>query len=176
MHLGKPHFLGQHSHENIILLLRRHILVLLWALFPALFLAAVIIIGYRYLPQFFPILTEYPYIHYFLLGMNVFTLYVLGFAFLIWMDWYLDVWILTNERVVDIKQTGLFGRDVSEFKLDRIQDVTVHAKGVFPTIFNYGDVRIQTAGEKIEFIFEQVPGPYKAKDEILKTAHYFKPL
>lgn len=176
MYFGTAHFLGQHPQEKIILLLRRHFLVLLGSLIPAFFLAGAIFLGYRFIPRYISILAEEPYHDFFLLGMNVFSLYVIGFAFLLWMDWYLDAWILTNERIIDIKQTGLFGRDVSEFKLDRIQDVTVHAKGVFPTIFNYGDVRIQTAGEKVDFIFEQVPSPYKVKDTILKVAHQSNPV
>lgn len=163
--------MGQHNHENIKLLLRRHLIVLILSLFPAIFLGAMIYFGYRFLPQNISILSESPYYEYFLLVVNILTLYDLGFAFLILMDWYLDVWILTDERIIDIEQTGLFGRNVSEFKLDRIQDITVHAKGILETIFNYGDVRIQTAGEKVEFIFAQVPNPYAAKDIILKTAH-----
>lgn len=176
MHLGKNHFLGQHEHENIKLLLRRHIVVLVINLLPALFLAAIIYLGYRFLPQNFSIIAESPYYEYFLLVINILTLYDLGFMFLVWMDWYLDVWILTEERIVDIEQMGLFGRNVAEFKLDRIQDVTVHSKGILETVFNYGDVRIQTAGEKEEFIFEQVPSPYAAKDIILKAAQETKPV
>lgn len=176
MHLGKNHFLGQHEHENIKLLLRRHIVVLIINLIPALFLAVIIYLGYRFLPQNFSIIAESPYHEYFLLVINILALYNIGFIFLVWMDWYLDVWILTEERIVDIEQMGLFGRNVAEFKLDRIQDVTVHAKGILETIFNYGDVRIQTAGEKEEFVFEQVPGPYAAKDIILKAAQESKPV
>lgn len=177
MHLGTNHFLGQHNEEKIILLLRRHFLVLLGHLFPVIFLAGIIFAGYIFLPMYISALSERIYQGYFFLALNVLSLYTLGFTFLIWMDWYLDVWIVTNERIVDIIQSGLFGRDVSEFRLDRIQDVTVHAKGIFATIFNYGDVRIQTAGgEKVEFVFEQVPNPYATKDMVLKAAHLNKPL
>lgn len=176
MHLGESHFAGQHGHENIKLLLRKHILVLLFSLLPSIFLIILAIVAYVAAPFLFPDVLQSPYYEYFLLVLNLFVLYSVGLAFLTWMDWYLDVWILTEERIVDIKQAGLFARDVSELELNRVQDVTVQARGVFSTVFNYGNVQIQTAGEKLEFLFEQVPNPYATKDAIIKAAHNYKPL
>lgn len=170
MHLDTNHFVGQHEHENIKLLLRRHILVLIWNLVPPVVLGVIIITANIFLPLVFPNLSESAIRDFFPLAINVFSLFAIGLTFLIFMDWYLDVWILTNERIVDIEQKGLFNRHVSEFEFFRIQDVTVEAKGVFATLFNFGNIRIQTAGERVEFIFSQVSSPYSVKDRILKEA------
>jgi uncharacterized membrane protein YdbT with pleckstrin-like domain len=91
---------------------------------------------------------------------------MLLFTFTWWTDNYLDVWTLTNERIINREQKGLFNRVVSELELIRIQDITVEQKGFLATILGYGNVYIQTAGEMERFIFEQVPHPYKISKAI----------
>lgn len=88
--------------------------------------------------------------------------------FVIWTDYYLDILILTNLRVVNIDQRGLFSRKVSTFKLHRIQDVSVDVHGIIPTLLGFGKVHIQTAGESQKFVISGIPHPYKTKSEILK--------
>lgn len=102
-----------------------------------------------------------------LLLLFLYFLAIWQILFLTLADYYLDTWIITDHRVLDIQQLGLFRRDVSELRLSKIQDVNVKVKGLFPTFFNYGDVIIQTAGAVPEFKFKQIPNPYKVKDKIL---------
>ena len=59
---------------------------------------------------------------------------------------------------------------MAEQRLYRIQDVTSEVKGVLPTIFKYGNIYIQTAGEIERFIFEQIPNPDQIRDYIIKLA------
>lgn len=87
---------------------------------------------------------------------------------LIWIDYYLDAWIITSERIVNIEQKGLFVRHVSELKLQNIQDVTTEVEGLIPTVLNYGEVHIQTAAEQTRFLFRNVPDPYAIKGEIMR--------
>ena len=86
----------------------------------------------------------------------------------IWTNYYLDVWIVTNKRIIDIEQYGLFSRDVSEFRLDRIQDVTIEVKGILPTLLHFGNIHVQTAGETHKFIIKNVPKPYRVRDVLIK--------
>jgi len=67
--------------------------------------------------------------------------------------------VLTNLHIIEVKQTGLFGQEVSKLGLDHVEDVTGRRVGFWPTILNYGDVLVQTAGEKDEFLIERVPRP-----------------
>lgn len=87
--------------------------------------------------------------------------------FVIWTNFHLDVWIITNKRIIDVEQHNLFSRDVSEFRLDHIQDVTVEVKGILPTLLHFGDIHVQTAGESREFVISKIPRPYKVKDIII---------
>ena len=86
----------------------------------------------------------------------------------IWTDYYLDVWVVTNKRVIDVDQHGLFNRKVSDTRLDLIQDITVDIPGIFATFIGYGDILMQTAGKDQEFILKEVAKPNKLKEVILK--------
>ena len=95
-------------------------------------------------------------------------------AFLFWMDHYLDVWIITNERVIDVEQHGLFRRETSEFGIDKVQDITVEVPHMIATFLKYGNLRIQTAGER-SFTIKDVPNIYEIKktimDQVTKRGH-----
>lgn len=82
-------------------------------------------------------------------------------------DHYLDNWIVTTERIINIEQQGLFSRVVSTLHLNQIQDVTSETKGFFATILNYGNVYIQTAGTRERFNFKAVHDPEEIKQAII---------
>jgi uncharacterized membrane protein YdbT with pleckstrin-like domain len=60
--------------------------------------------------------------------------------------WRMNVVALTNHRVIDIDQRGLFERRVAEAALDKIQDVRYIIRGLWATLFSFGTVIVQTAG------------------------------
>lgn len=103
---------------------------------------------------------------FFLYLIAVYLLIVTLTAFVIWADYYLDVWIVTDMRVIDVEQKGMFEREVSEFMLSRIQDITVEIPSFVATVLHYGNLRVQTAGEK-GFIAYDIPSADKVKDIIL---------
>lgn len=90
--------------------------------------------------------------------------------FIILADFFLDVWVLTDQRVIAIEQRGLFARTVSEFDLSRIQDVTIEVHGIIPTMFNYGNLMVRTASEHENFIFKQVWRPAMVKDALIHAS------
>lgn len=67
--------------------------------------------------------------------------------------------ILTSQNLCQITQYGLFGRTLAKLNLNDVQDVTGRRVGVFATIFNYGDLVVETAGEQENFVFTQAPDP-----------------
>ena len=88
--------------------------------------------------------------------------------FILWIDFYLDAWIVTNERIININQKGFFNRDISELKLTKIQDVTSEIVGFIPTILGYGNIYVQTAAEMERFAFYQIPNPNEVKNIIVQ--------
>lgn len=104
------------------------------------------------------------------LAISLYYLMVWVFFSMTWINYYLDVWVVTNERMLALEQQGLFNRTVVEMRLSRVQDVTAHVKGIFHTVLDFGDVRVQAAGEGPDFIFAQVPLPYQLVEKIIHMA------
>ena len=86
-----------------------------------------------------------------------------------WTNYYLDTLLVTNKRVIDIDQIGLFARDVAEVRIAKIEDIRVEVLGIIPSFFHYGNLHIQTAGESREFIIHNIPRPQKIADAISRT-------
>lgn len=86
--------------------------------------------------------------------------------FVEWTDYYLDVWVVTNHRVVDIDQAGLFSRDVATVRLEDVEDITVEVHGMINTFLKIGVITIQTAGSRNEFYLRNTNDPEGAKQMI----------
>lgn len=67
--------------------------------------------------------------------------------------------IITDMNVTQVLQTSLFSRKVSELTMENIEDVTSEQNGIFPTLFNYGTLKVETAGEQNNFVFRWCPNP-----------------
>jgi len=82
--------------------------------------------------------------------------------------YYLNAWVLTNQRIVTIKQRAYFAREVSSVLLTRVQDVTTDVTGVLPSFLDIGDINVQSAGAVNEFRMNGIPRPEEMRDLILK--------
>jgi uncharacterized membrane protein YdbT with pleckstrin-like domain len=117
---------------------------------------------YFFLLYFQPQILANPIIYAFLfLLASAYILFILLFLFSAFIDYYLDVWIVTSQRIINIEQKGLFNREIAEHSLDKIQDVSGEQKGILQTFFSYGNVHVQTAGEIQRFIFQQIDNPFE---------------
>ncbi len=86
--------------------------------------------------------------------------------FTLWTDYYLDAWIITNERIIDVEQLGFFRRDVSTFRFEQIQDISVDVHGLIPTLLDFGDLHVQTAGQSRALLIRGVASPNTLRDFI----------
>lgn len=101
-----------------------------------------------------------------------YTIWILGIwmsVMLFWTDYYLDVLIVTNKRVIDVEQKGLFSREISYFSLEKIQDIKSEVTGIIATFLKFGDLHIQTAGQQREFVLRYVKEPDQARENIDKA-------
>ncbi len=89
---------------------------------------------------------------------------VVGFALEAFFIWYYSVYLVTNYRVVDTDFNGLLHYTSTEAAMHQIQDVTHRQSGVWQLLFNYGNVRVQTAGSTEDITFERVPKPARVAD------------
>ena len=79
-----------------------------------------------------------------------------------------NVLVFTNIHLIQVEQLALFQRRVSQLSFLRVEDVTGRREGLLQTIFNYGDVQVQSAGEQEKFIFKNAPNPELLADQALQ--------
>ncbi len=89
--------------------------------------------------------------------------------FAIWTNYYLDIWTVTNKRLITVDQRGLFNRDTGSFRLERLQDINVSVRGIVATLLKYGDLQAETASEDRGFVARSIPDPQELKALILKA-------
>lgn len=162
------HFPGQLKNETVLLLLRRHWFILFTRLFFVIISAIVLVVAYFLFSDLSSNFQESALRSLLIFSESLATLFLWNFFFILWVDYYLDVWIVTNERIINIEQKGFFNRNISELKLTKIQDVTSEINGFIPTVLNYGNICVQTAGEIERFTFQQIPNPNHVKNVIVQ--------
>lgn len=87
----------------------------------------------------------------------------------VWLMRYLTVWVITNRRIIDMRQRGLFSREVSEISIDRIENVSVEVPGFIATVLGFGNLKVQTAGES-DFTIGEIMEYDEAREIILKCS------
>ncbi len=118
----------------------------------------------------FPILTSSDFGPLVFFGYGLWFLVVWMMAFTSWTNYYLDVWYVTNMRVIDIHQNALFNRSVSSIRLDMIQDASIITNGFLQVFLGVADVRIETAGEAGTFIIKDARGAEDLKQFIAQES------
>lgn len=83
-------------------------------------------------------------------------------------------WTLTDDSLTQVEQTGLFKRHSSQLALDNVEDVTSIQNGLLPELLNYGQLRVETAGEQGKFIFNFCPNPNYYAAQILTAREAFE--
>ncbi|MBI2588253.1 PH domain-containing protein [Candidatus Berkelbacteria bacterium] len=159
MHL-KNVFPGQDPDEKIYVFLRRHFLSFVWVVLLFLVIWGLVLTVLYFLTSSFEdsVLTGAGR-NIFLLSSSAAFLFLAAVFMVAWIDFYFDLHIVTDRRVVDINQNALFNRDQAELNLEDIEDVKAVVRGVLGTVFDFGDVEIQTAGTQRNFLFEKVAHP-----------------
>lgn len=149
--------------KDLFILFKKVMLALVLIVLPMAVLALLVTLEAEILMSeiFYPV---------FVLVMSAYYLFVWVFFFFTFIDYYLDVWIITNKRIIDIEQLGFFSRVISEQNISNVQDVTSETHGVIATVLRFGYLYVQTAGAKQRFIFEDIPHPDRVRDLIIKIA------
>lgn len=157
--------------EKILLQVRRHWFVFFLQTLPIILLAIAPMVLWRAAEYFFGWQAQGKYVFLAFFFYTIWLLFLWVTLFIKWSIYYLDIWVLTNKRVFDLQQKTLFSREVSVLRLEKIEDITIHVEGLFPTVLNYGDIEVETAGaETFKFVIATVSNPYDVKNRI-SSAH-----
>jgi CRP-like cAMP-binding protein/uncharacterized membrane protein YdbT with pleckstrin-like domain len=103
------------------------------------------------------------------LAVAVLILGLINLGVFIWRfeDWRNDTFQVTNRYVIDIDRAPFgFGENRKQAELGNVQNVNADRPGLIQTLFNFGNVHIETAGASTDIIFEQVANPSRVQSDI----------
>lgn len=154
-------FPGQHDHEEVLLVFRHHLmairkeltvsmLVILLALAPA---------------------TIWPDQGLAWQFAGIVSLVAVAYFFWGWVGWYYSVYIATTERIIEVHQRGFFDRKVTEFGLDKVQNINYHIKGLQAVLFRYGTIAVRTyVGD---LVMKGIHNPVKIHQKLIKIVQEY---
>lgn len=145
-------FDGQREGEEVKLIFRRHMKTawrgVLWWIIWTLVGLLPMVMQFRVLggvehnfETFLSVPKEYPTTFYIWLGC--FIIGVLGMAYT-YMLWYFSYYLVTNQRIRQVRQKGLFRKVVVDFGLDKIQSISYEVPGIMGGMCGYGTLLLQT--------------------------------
>ncbi len=151
-------FDGQRSNEDVIFVLKRHPWVLakpgfLFIGIVILLVVGIIIFGLSNITSVM------------IIGFICFTLLYGGYIFYLYYNF---IYILTNQRIIVIEQSGIFSRRLTEAELNKIQNISFEIRGPIRTLLNFGHVQIRTAGVDPTIVLKDVDNPYEVQQKINK--------
>lgn len=104
-------------------------------------------------------------------AMNIMAVVFLAFAavfsFYAWFVWYYDAYILTNTKVIEVKQKGLFSQKVTELPYSAVENASYEISGPLATMLKIGDVKIHS-NISHTINLETIRRPDLIRDEIIK--------
>jgi uncharacterized membrane protein YdbT with pleckstrin-like domain len=156
-----PRFKWQDRDEVIIINLHKHNVILYQHLIFPIFVLLTVISGcaYWYAQSASPLA---------LLAGIVLSLAPLLFSLYLAVDHFNDNYVVTNKRVVHEERVPLLRESRSEAPLRTVQDIQESQEGILAQIYNYGNLIIETAGERGHVVFRQIANPQKVRDTIFE--------
>lgn len=150
-------------HKHIFVLLRESA----WPLLILLILAVVVFLLMRFFSQLLNQLA--------LIGLGFVVL--VDLAWFIWKveDWRNDTFQVTKQEVIDVDRKPFgFGETRRQAPIGNVQNVSADRPGFLPTLFDFGNVFIETAGMDVDITFEDVPKPSVIQSDIFKRLDEFR--
>jgi len=156
-------FRKQNPEEKTILVTRKHRIILFSKMSFLGFCVLLPFIIYSLINSFSWYSSISPVYWFF---VSIWFLLLWNLAFYSIMLYFLNIVIVTNQRVIENKQNGFFDYRANEMELSKIQDISIKISGSLATFLDFGDIEIQSAGAKAKFYFDAVPHPEKIREII----------
>lgn len=162
-------FEGQNRNEKVYIMARRHWLTNVgWIINNVIYIMLPLLVGLLF-NVFDPKLPP--------VNGQVFSVLVLGYYSLVFtnifknfVDWYFDIYFVTNERVMDVIFKPFASYQIEEIPLNSIESVREKTPGILAAIFNFGNITITTEAHDRSMVFPYISKPTKVRDIISDLA------
>lgn len=125
-----------------------------------------LILGLIYIPWYF--LLKYELAGTYSRLLLFYTVLVLLYALHRYLLWLINVYLVTDKRVIKVNYKSVFNKQVLESPLDRILNVSFSVKGFWAALFDFGNVEVQVTGLPEPMRLKNVSQPAKVKDFLWK--------
>ncbi len=127
-------FDGQRDDEEVLFVFRRHVIAMRRGFYALLIPFALASLPYLFLPNTLWLL--WVAIGGFVFGLLLF--------FYHWIGWYYSVFIVTDQRIQQTTQSGVFGKSVIDLSLSKIQNISYNIPGLNGELLGFGTIVLQT--------------------------------
>lgn len=150
--------------EEILIVIKRHwiVYVMVWLFFAVGLVTSIILFVVLWFT--------------FIWGMTniVFWLFFSIFLYIEWLNHELDMYVISNNRVIWVDQVSFLNREVSECNLWQVQEVNSKTSGFFANMFNYWTLSIQTAWNKTTLQMDFAPDSMQEARKILNIVDNYR--
>ncbi len=158
-------FEGQREGEELVLVFRRHIIALRKGFYSILIPFVIASLPTLIAPG------ELLYLWIALGGLG----FGLILFFYHWIGWYFTVFILTNQRLRQVTQQGIFGKSVIDLPVSKIQNISYNIPGLSGELFGFGTIVIQTyVGDLILDLIHHPSQVYNKLQDVAAVAPHDK--
>jgi|SRR3989338_1326266 len=156
-------FQTQKHNELIILFLRAHLITNVSWLVLSLILITLPIIALIFLPKLgINFSASSQTIRFTGVYIFFYCLIVFSYVFINFLHWFYNIFLVTTERIVDVDYSDIVMHNIASTNLNHIEDVNYTQSGFIPTLFNYGNLFVQTAGNERNFEALSISKPREA--------------
>lgn len=142
----------QGVNEQVLLVVRAHPITQLPWIFNTLILFILLIVLNLFVFSFLSISQ--------ILFINIFGMVILlSYIWFNFLGWFFNVGVITNLRIVDIDFTSVIYKEITEARVEKVEDITSKSGGYFQSFFDYGNVFVQTAGTEVNIEFVNISRP-----------------
>ncbi len=109
-----------------------------------------------------------------MISMIVFWMIYLMFLYIDWINHELDLFVVTNNRIIGVEQVSFLNRTVSEANLWQIQEVNTKTKWILANLLNFGTLWIQTAWTTQTMTMAYVPKCMSCQRKVLNIVDHYR--
>ncbi len=151
------------QNEKLIKTIRRHVFVLM----PTVWSWPLLVVGLALVRTYF----NFDFFGYWQ-WVLVFSILVVAIIILArYYIWRMNTLIITNQRIIENKQYGIFSKTVTELLYRDISEVSYTKKGISAALSNFGDIMIRTVSEN-EIVIDKIASPEQVVEVINQTRQH----